>query len=181
MSGCYRVIYAGALNKRKNTFLYDMAHLINNYKLHIYGSGFNPEEAKMSENLIYCGYKKSEDFIADADGEFGLVWDGDSTETCSSSFGEYLKYNNPHKVPFYIRCNLPVIIWKQAGLAPFVEKEGIGITINSLAELDEKLGNISLEEYGVMLDNIKRVSENLSKGYYTKLAVDNAFTHLTAE
>lgn len=177
----YRVIYAGALSRRKNAFLYDMAHLINNYKFHIYGGGFDSEEAKKNDNFIYCGYKRSEDFIAEANGEFGLVWDGDSVKTCSGSFGEYLKYNNPHKVSFYIRCNLPIIIWEQAGLAPFIEKEGIGITINSLAELDEKIGGISDDEYRIMLDNIKKASKNLATGYYTKQAVNNAFEHLTAE
>ena len=174
----FRVIYAGALNRRKNAFLYSMGELINNYELHIYGGGFEKEEAQPSSNLFYGGYKPSEDFIADAQGEFGLVWDGDSTETCCGSFGEYMKYNNPHKVSFYIRCNLPVIIWEQAGLAPFVEKEGIGITISSLKDMDKKLAKLTKEDYLSMQKNIRRISNRLKSGYYTKAAVDKGVTYL---
>ena len=31
------------------------------------------------------------------EGSFGLVWDGTSKDTCIGGFGEYLKFNNPHK------------------------------------------------------------------------------------
>lgn len=176
----FRVIYAGALNRRKNAFLYSMGDLINNYELHIYGGGFEKEEAQASSNLFYGGYKPSEEFIADAQGEFGLVWDGDSTETCCGSFGEYLKYNNPHKVSFYIRCNLPVIIWDQAGLAPFVEKEGIGITISSLKDMDKKLAELTKEDYLSMQENIRCISNRLKSGYYTKAAVDKGVNYLNS-
>lgn len=178
VAGKYRVIYAGALSRRKNAFLYQMSDLINHYELHIYGGGFEKEEAQPSVNLFYGGYKQSEEFIADAQGEFGLVWDGDSSETCCGSFGEYLRYNNPHKVSFYIRCNLPVIIWEQAGLASFIEKEGIGITISSLKDLDKKLAELSKEDYLSMKENIRHISDRLKSGYYTKAAVDKGIDYL---
>lgn len=79
-----------------------------------------------------------------------MVWDGTSVSTCTGDFGEYLQYNNPHKTSLYIRCQLPVIIWKQAALADFVRENGIGICVDSLEELEKILNTLSEEEYAEM-------------------------------
>lgn len=96
------------------------------------------------------GFVKSDDLIATAQGDFGLVWDGTSVSTCTGDFGEYLQYNNPHKTSLYIRCQLPVIIWNKAALADFVRENGIGICVDSLEELEKILNTLSEEEYAEM-------------------------------
>ena len=54
--------------------------------------------------------------------------------------------NSPHNVSFYLRAGLPLIIWKEAAVAPIIEEAGAGIAINSLKELDEKLANLTLDD-----------------------------------
>lgn len=88
----------------------------------------------------------SEEFIKHIDADFGLVWDGDSLDGCSGEYGQYLKWNSPHKVSFYLRAGLPLIIWKEAAVAPIIEEAGAGITIWSLKELDDKLANLTPEQ-----------------------------------
>ena len=112
--------------------------------------------------------------ISSVRGDFGLVWDGDSYSTCIGNYGEYLQYNNPHKVSLYVRCHLPLIIWEKAALASFVKEEGIGICINSLEELDDVLSMLSSSDYQKMKENVGRISSRLSEGYYFRQALSDA-------
>lgn len=146
----YTILYAGALKPRKNMFLYKLGDYISSYQLNLYGNGFEPEKARGTEHFTYKGFIPSDELIANAEGDFGLVWDGDSITECGGEWGEYLKYNNPHKTSLYIRCKLPVIIWKKAALADFIEENKIGLVIGSLEDLNKKLSELSQEEYAEM-------------------------------
>jgi hypothetical protein len=168
----YRVLYGGGLNGKKNSFLYSLDNLAHNWRFVLYGKGFEKTQISERTHFEYRGFVPSDRLIAEADGDFCLVWEGESTTTCSGAFGEYLKYNNPHKVSLYIRCNLPVIIWKEAALASFVIENKIGVCIDSLEELDKILPSISKEEYRQMKLNTKQISQKLSEGYYITKALD---------
>lgn len=167
----YEVLYAGALHLRKNTFLYEVGAYIGSYTFNLYGSGFELDKAKGKEHFSYKGFVRSDDLIATAQGDFGLVWDGFSIDACTGDFGEYLKYNNPHKTSLYIRCELPVIIWEQAALADFVRQNGIGICIASLTDLDQVLAALTPEQYAEMKRRVKVISDRLRTGYYIKKAL----------
>ena len=91
---------------------------------------------------------------------------------------EYLKINNPHKTSLYIRCGLPIVIWEKAALAEFVKSNNIGITINSLTEIEDRISSITDEEYSLMRKNIDIVKNNLANGYYIKRALYNAFQEI---
>lgn len=177
-SSFYKIVYAGGLNPRKNKFLYEVGESISNYQINLYGKGFEASEAKGKEHFICKGFVPSDELIRKAEGDFGLVWDGDSISGCSGDWGYYLKYNNPHKTSLYIRCELPVIIWKEAALAPFIKEKGIGICIGHLGELNTLLGRLSTKEYQQMKKNIASVSEQLAEGYYCKKATRQAIETL---
>jgi hypothetical protein len=175
----YRVVYAGGLSARKNAFLYKLGKEVpaRHYRFSLYGNGFNAEEAAC-EAIHYNGFMASEQLITTCDGDFGLVWDGDSTETCSGNFGQYLRYNDPHKTSLYIKCGLPIIIWDEAALAPFVREHGIGLCIHTLQELDERLAALTPEEYGEMKRRVCRLSEQVSTGYFVTEALNKAIAEL---
>ena len=170
----YEVIYAGGLSMRKNAFLYEAGQYAESFRLNLYGNGFEIEKAKGKERISCKGFVKSDNLIATAEGDFGLVWDGSSTDACTGNFGEYLKYNNPHKTSLYIRCNLPVIIWEEAALADFIKNNGIGICVKSMAELNDTLKNLPAEKYASMKKNVKIISDRLKQGYYIKKALSEA-------
>lgn len=168
----YNIIYAGALHRRKNAFLYELKESAI-YQFSLYGGGFDVD-SNQNKSLTYKGFIPSDELISTANGDFGLVWDGDSPNICSGNFGEYLQYNNPHKVSFYIRCHLPVIIWSKAAMATFVAQHGIGICIDSLNDLNHLLSSLSDDDYQEMKNNTIEVSKRLSEGYYFEHAVKKA-------
>lgn len=162
----YTVVYAGGLAHKKNPFLYDMNDLPHTWHFNLYGRGFEWERIQNRGFYSYKGFIPSDQLISQVEGDFGLVWDGESITTCSGSFGEYLRFNNPHKMSLYIRCNIPVIIWEKAALSPFVKEHNIGVCVESLTELEDTLKNIDAEKYMQMKQNIRKLSQQLSSGYY---------------
>ena len=59
-------------------------------------------------------------------------------------------------------------------MADIVQKEGIGICIDSIDELNTILPNITDEQMQRMRDNVKRVSDRLKNGYYLSTAINKA-------
>lgn len=177
----FRIVYAGGLHPRKNAFLYEIgAHVGSSYCFNLYGAGFEIDKAKGKEHFTYIGFVKSDDLIASVQGDFGLVWDGAAISSCSGEWGEYLQYNNPHKTSLYIRCGLPVIIWRKAALASFVSEHKIGICIDSLEDLDLILSQLTLQQYAEMRKNVLQISRKLFNGDYFTAAISKAASELKA-
>lgn len=164
--------------RRKNTFLYRWGEHISSFKVRLYGNGFEIGKAKGADKFELMGFVKSDELIATARGHFGLVWDGASEDGCTGDWGEYLKINNPHKTSLYLRCSLPVIIWKQAALAPFVSKHGIGLCVDSLKELDTILPNITQGQYACMKMNAERIGNLIAQGHFFRTAFEEAVRRL---
>ena len=129
-------------------------------------------------NVEYKGSFKPNEIPYKLDGSFGLIWDGNSIDTCAGSVGEYMKYNNPHKLSLYIASGLPVIVWKQAAVAKFVEDNNIGFTVNSLKEIADQIDKLTEEDYKNYLVNIKKLQEKVCNGYFTNRALDEAEKYL---
>lgn len=176
-----RVVYAGALAMRKNAFILQMPDTIGGWQMHIYGNKSGLPQLKTSENIIFHNFVPADTFIKEADADFGLVWDGDSLSSCTGSFGEYLRWNSPHKVSFYIRAGLPIIIWREAALASLVEQEGIGICVDSINELNDILPKITKEQMEDMRRNVERVSRQLADGHYLRTSLTKAVHEITGQ
>lgn len=164
------VIVAGNLDEHKSGYIYKMPDGIT---AELYGVNYKENDNK---GLNYHGSFAAEELPRIIKGGFGLIWDGESTDTCTGAYGEYLRYNNPHKTSLYLASGFPVIIWKEAALADFVKENGVGITVSSLSEIPEKLNGITDEEYGSMCRNAAEVSKKLTDGYYLTAALKKALT-----
>lgn len=169
----YCVVYAGGLSLGRNPFLYMLDNHINNWKMELYGKGFNVEKAVDWQHIHFNGLYQPDELISITEGDFGLVWDGNSLNGCSGNWGEYLKFNNPHKTSFYLRCGIPVIIWKKAALAPFIAQNNCGLVVENLDEIDVLLASLSKEKYDEMRNNAFMMKERLTEGYYTKKALNS--------
>ncbi|MCH1661867.1 hypothetical protein MKL22_11305 [Enterococcus faecium] len=161
--------FAGNLDKSEFISKLNLLHLKNG-ELNLFGPTVN---SKFEQNIVYHGSIPSDDIpaVLEKNGGFGLIWDGYSLDSCEGKNGEYLKYNNPHKLSLYIASKIPVICWEKAAIASFVKEKNIGILIGNLNELDAKLSEITTEEYMNMKNNIDAISENIVDGYYTKRAI----------
>ncbi|MCR4921358.1 MAG: galactofuranosyltransferase [Bacteroidaceae bacterium] len=167
------LVYAGVLATRKNTFLLDLCQKSSpHYRLDIYGNRDGLPGLGESALVRMHDFMPAETFIAGVEGDFGLVWDGDSVDSCTGSFGEYLRWNSPHKVSFYLRAGLPIIIWREAAVASIIEQEGIGLCIGSLSELDTLLPTITPAQMQTMRRNVQRISNKLASGGFLQDALN---------
>lgn len=169
-----RIVYAGALSMRKNSFMLKMAESTLPYEFHVYGNRSGLPQIQDNPQITYHDFMPADEFIRGVDADFGLVWDGDSTDSCTGNFGEYLRFNSPHKVSFYLRAGLPIIIWRQAAVAPIIDKEGVGICIDSIDQLKELLPRLKQEDIEQMRHNVQELSMRLKNGEFLKNAVNKA-------
>ncbi|WP_203258814.1 beta-1,6-galactofuranosyltransferase [Hyunsoonleella ulvae] len=176
----YSIAYAGGFGDGKNSYIFDFDILDNsNYDLRLYGIGFDPKKRKVEEHMSvvhYEGVFKSDEVAYKIESDFGLVWDGISTETCSGNYGAYLKFNNPHKTSLYLLCGMPVIIWDKAALAGFIKEHNVGITVSNLKDLNKILGDISAEDYKEMKQNVANIQTKVMEGYFVETAVNEALS-----
>lgn len=172
----YNIVYAGGLANKKNSFLYkiDLENK-NEYAIKLYGKGFESDKVIVKNSILdYIGMFPSNEVAHKIVGHFGLVWDGESTEECSGLLGNYLKFNNPHKTSLYLSAGLPVIIWKEAALSSFIEKNNLGITISSVGELNSALKNLSTKDYQRIKTCVLAHQEKINSGHYYKKAIEEA-------
>ncbi len=163
------IIIAGNLMRYKSGYIYDLP---GGLYFNLYGIGY---EGKTDDYIRYHGAFPAEELPQKLKGKFGLIWDGDSTESCSGVYGDYLRYNDPHKASLYLACGIPVIIWREAALSELVEKEGCGLIIDSLSELKDKFDSMSQSEYIMLKDNAIRVGKSLRRGEYTLRALEKLY------
>lgn len=107
---------------------------------------------------------------------YGLVWDGKSLDTCNGMYGDYLQYNNPHKFSLYLASGMPVITWRKAAIAEFIQGHQVGLVVDHLSGIDQVLNQITKEQYEKMRKNATEIALNVRKGYYIKQAVAKIFT-----
>lgn len=171
----YSIAYAGGFGDGKNAYIFDFDILKNSkYNLKLYGIGFDANKRKVAEEesvIFYQGAFPSDEIAYKIEADFGLVWDGISTEACSGDLGEYLKYNNPHKTSLYLLCGLPVIVWDKAAIASFIVENNVGIAVSNLKDLNAILENLSVEDYKTMKHNVLAVQEKVIKGQFVETAV----------
>ena len=159
------IIIAGNLSSIKSGYIEKINDL--NIPFNLYGSGIN-ENVLKQENINYKGSFQPEKLVHELEGSFGLVWDGSSIYECTGNTGNYLKYNNPHKVSLYLSAQIPVIVWKEAAIADFVLKNKVGIAVSNLEEIKEILEKLKDKEYDEMVKNTKIISKKLKNGEYLK-------------
>ena len=160
------IIVAGNLAQEKAGYLYGLPA---EPAYNLYGVGF--DESRALENETYFGSFLPDELPAALEGGFGLDWDGDSAETCSGVFGEYLRYNNSHKASLYLASGFPLVVWKQSALSHFVLEKGCGIAVESLHDVKETIDNLSDADYQDLVDNAKRVGQEIRDGHYLKTAL----------
>jgi len=166
------IAIAGNLAVGKSKYISLLPTLGQELKIHLFGPNYI-EEPQVS-NIIYHGQFKPDELPQFLEGAFGLVWDGDTLDTCSGNTGNYLRYNNPHKVSLYLASGLPVIVWKESAIAAFIEKNNLGLTVKSIYNIPQAIQTLTDEQYAIMKKNVTVQSSMLREGYYFLTAMDRA-------
>ena len=160
------IIVAGNLNPTKSGYLYNLPE---QPAYNLYGVGY--DESRALKNTSYFGSFMPDNLPTALEGSFGLVWDGDSSETCQGSYGNYLRFNNSHKASLYLASGFPVVVWKESALAHFILEKSCGIAVASLHDLEAALENLTEKEYADLSENARRIGKDLREGYYLRSAL----------
>lgn len=166
------IVIAGNLDSNKSKYIREL-NKINNIDIELYGPNCD-EKLLNKSNIHYNGIKPADQLPQIIDSGFGLVWDGDSIDTCSGASGNYLRYNNPHKLSLYIASGIPVIIWKDAAESTFVRENKLGICVGSLKEAAEKINNCTRDDYVNYRKAVLRIQRKVCNGYFTKKSLKTA-------
>lgn len=150
------IIFAGNLGKSK---FIKLLPSIKNLKFNLYGL----PEIDNGENVKYKG-KFSPNDISEINGDWGLVWDGDSIDTCNGPLGKYLAINSSHKISLYIAAKKPVIIWDESSLRDFIIDNNLGISVKSLYEINDKIRKLSDIDKKELEKSLSHFSERLKRG-----------------
>lgn len=159
------ICFAG--NLRKSRFLTKLNW--TNHRLTIFGPNPLPDYPPV---IDYQGQFSPEELPTHLKSNFGLVWDGNSLDTCDGNFGEYMQYNAPHKISLYLSSGIPVVIWKKAAMADFIKSNNVGLVIDNLTDLEKQLSQLTNEEYLTIKKNAINIAKKLRIGYYTNKAID---------
>lgn len=143
------------------------------FPIDIYGP--NPKN-EYPPCVNYLGQYSPDELPKYLNTNFGLVWDGTSIDKCDGIFGEYMKYNNPHKVSLYLSSGLPVIIWKESALADFIISNNLGIAVDSLESIEDITSSLSVSDYQQMKNNVLKIASDLRAGKYTLSAIEKLLT-----
>ncbi len=171
-----KVLYAGNLAYNKSTFIYNEGlGKLEKVNVHLFGVDFDRERINGSK-IVYKGVFNPGSPDLPEKYHFGLIWDGKSLDTCDGMTGEYMRYNNPHKLSLYLALGLPVIVWKEAAIAKFVLENKVGIVLESLNELKQIDKVVSKESYQNYINNISDISAKVRKGYFLSAALQKLST-----
>lgn len=172
--GRFSLFFVGNLSSELNDWIYQLAEIMPGRDIYLYGSELNIAKAAKLPNLHPVGEMADGEIIARHRGDFGISWYGLSLDEGIGKVGEYMAYNNPHKVGLYLRCNAPVVVWSEAGRADFIKRQGVGMAVKSLRELDGALDALSSDSYTRMIANVRRINGNLKSGFYLQDALAKA-------
>jgi len=146
---------------------------IKDITFELYGPNYD-EKLLGGENIHYNGCFSAETAPKNLVKGFGLVWGGDSIDTCSGVWGEYFRYISPHRLSSYLASGLPVVVWEESGQAEFVMQHKVGIVIKSLREAASAIDAVTKEEYREYRKNALELSKKLRCGYFLTQAVQEA-------
>ena len=166
------ITIAGNLDTNKCVYIGQLG-VVGDVGVHLYGPNFD-EIMRQYNNITYHGSFGVDEIPSKLTSGFGLVWDGDSLEGCRGLSGQYLRYNNPHKLSLYLSSGLPVVIWSGAAEAGFVRDHEVGLCVDSLNDLEDILRDMTEEQYRALCENVRELSGKLRQGEYAKTALEKA-------
>lgn len=160
----FSLCIAGNLSREQTGYLYALIDdPERTYPLHLYGPGFEGETDE-ARQIFYHGILPADELPHRLEGAYGLVWGGGSMDGCTGDFGDYLRYNNPHKLSLYLASGMPVILWDQAATAAFVLANNAGAAVPTLHGLDRTVPPVDAAA-------LRRVQTDIAQGHYFTAAL----------
>lgn len=162
------IVFAG--NLEKSLFINQLPEITQNNNLHFLLYGKERDNLPLNSQISYMGSFHNED-IKNVEGNWGLVWDGDSVYTCEGRYGNYLRINAPYKLSLYLAMGIPVIVWSESAMAPYVRQLKLGVTVKSLKEVEAAITSLKAEELKEIQNSVHHYSKKVKSGQMLEEAV----------
>ena len=175
----HTVVITSNLNPKAAVYL-KFLKTYSNLRWELFGPNFSEQDTG-GPNIIYNGVFKADELPNKLPAGFGLVWYGDSKDTCNCYFKEYLKIINPHKTSAYLSAGIPVVVWKDMGVADFVKANAVGLCINSLDDIEDELARLTSEQLEKIQIAANNMSQKLRSGYYTTKAIETCLASINGD
>lgn len=159
---------AGNLDAQKCGYINQLGDI--GVKVKLFGPNYE-HGLDIYDNVEYQGQFSPDQIPLKLTEGFGLVWDGECIDSCAGQAGQYLCYNNPHKLSLYLSSGIPVVIWNKAAEADFVRKNHLGICVGSLLELKTIFENMNESIYKTYTSAVMSIGERIRKGEYGTKAI----------
>jgi len=166
-----KLVFAGNLSKAPFITNLPNIPLGEDFQINLYG--VCSPLVKENQYVHYRGKFDAEEFST-IEGNWGLVWDGEDTQTCSGEFGEYLRINAPFKFSLYLAANRPVVVWSQSAMAQYVTRQYLGICVDSLSDIPNVISALSDKELEEISRCVANASEKVKYGLKLRQAVKRA-------
>ncbi|MBU8904742.1 sugar transferase [Lactococcus cremoris] len=166
------VIIAGNLAPEKSSYLMELFK-ISEIDFNLYGPNVSSDVEK-SKNVIYHGSFPADEIPNIIQGSYGLIWDSETTIGGTGKYGNYQRYNNPHKTSLYLAAGFPIIMWEKAALASFIMEHNLGFLVNTLEEIPSKIAKIKEVDYNRMRENVEKFGNKIRMGYFLTEALEKA-------
>lgn len=110
-----------------------------------------------------------------AKGGFGLVWYG------NEYWHQYMKHNNSLKLSVYLAAGVPVVAPIDISNRDMIEKNHLGLLVNSVDEAVDKILGMTEKEYNCYVEHIKKFAILIRNGYFTKKFLIEAIHKMSRE
>ncbi|GBG96361.1 hypothetical protein [Lactococcus termiticola] len=139
-------------------------------ELHAYG---NKQLLNFGSQCHYHGSFQAQELLEELPKDaFGISWDDNLPG--GGDYQRYSRYNSPHKLALYLGLGLPVIVWKEAGIASYVVEQGLGFAIDHPRDIAERFNTMTEEELSNYKRRANQAARAIRAGFFTRRAIMQA-------
>ncbi len=135
-------------------------HNIWNYEVQL--KVYSDQECQ-GDMVRRMGWMQSERLLMElSEGGFGLIWYGDENSY------RYLSMNNSRKLSICLAAGIPVIAPRGISNQSMIERNHLGVIVDTLSEAVEIVKNITEQEYQEFVSSVARFAPLLRNGNFTR-------------
>ena len=128
------------------------------------------------KHIQKMGWRSPERLLLElSEGGFGLVWYG------NECWHQYLSKNNSLKLSTYLSAGIPVIVPRGISNQCLIEKNHLGIVVDTLDGAVETVKNITEQEYQEYISAVRYFAPLLREGFFTRKCCTDAIHMLMRE
>lgn len=125
-------------------------------------------QVDLPDNVRHMGYKPEQQLMMElSHGGFGLVWMDDHDK-------EYQSMYCPYKLGTFLVAGIPVIVQRGIANQEIIEKNGLGIVVDSMEEAVERIQSMTAEDYMKLVEQVRTFNPLLRHGYFSRRLLTEA-------